>query len=113
MSILTWIQRVFRRSGARRPTSAKQHLHNKLGNTIGERKHEMFVQLRTGATPETAVNRFLVDIRRDLLEIVDTENRNNAQRASGERRVIRPGATPDVHTIEESGERIKPGFPLS
>lgn len=38
---------------------------------------------------------------------------NEEARRSGERHVLRPGATPDVRTIDDSGERVRPGRPLA
>jgi hypothetical protein len=54
---------------------SSQHLHNKIGNRIGECKRRLFDALRLGADLELAISNFLADLTRELAEIVKGEHR--------------------------------------
>lgn len=48
----------------------EQHLHNKIGNQIGEAKRRLFDRLKNGADLETAIAQFVGELRLALAEIV-------------------------------------------
>lgn len=50
-----------------------QHLHNKIGNVVGECKKRLFQSLKVGADVELAISNFLTDLKRELSEIVKGE----------------------------------------
>lgn len=41
----------------------EQHLHNRIGNAVGECKKRLFVRLKQGVTLEKAIEDFLAEIR--------------------------------------------------
>ena len=47
-----------------------QHLHNKIGNAIGECKRRLFDRIRNGADIETAFAQFVGELRLALDEMV-------------------------------------------
>ena len=47
-----------------------QHLHNKIGNAIGEAKRRMFQKLKDGSELERSVADFLRELEIALREIV-------------------------------------------
>lgn len=51
-----------------------QHLHNKLGNVIGEEKREMFDRLKAGIAVEVAVSQFVFYVAHALADVVENLN---------------------------------------
>lgn len=50
-----------------------QHLHNRIGNLIGEHKRTLFNRLSQGADLASACEAFLVDVSRDVRALVRKE----------------------------------------
>jgi hypothetical protein len=48
-----------------------QHLHNRLGNLIGEAKRRMFDRLKAGQSVADAIDQFLDEIRSALENLKD------------------------------------------
>lgn len=55
---------------------SNQHLHNAIGNIVGEAKKRMFDALSLGAELELAISNFIADLTRELAEIVKGEPRS-------------------------------------
>lgn len=53
---------------------SEQHLHNKLGNVIGEEKREMFDRLKAGIAVEVAVSQFVFYVAHALADVVENLN---------------------------------------
>lgn len=49
---------------------SQQHLHNKIGNVIGEAKKRMYERLKGGAELRTAISEFVRELQQALAEIV-------------------------------------------
>lgn len=49
----------------------QQHLHNKIGNVIGEEKHELFERLKAGIAVEVAVSQFVFYVAHALADVVE------------------------------------------
>lgn len=51
-----------------------QHLHNKIGNVIGEEKRELFDRLKAGIAVEVAVSQFVFYVAHALADVVENLN---------------------------------------
>lgn len=51
-----------------------QHLHNKLGNVIGEEKRQLFDRLKAGIAVEVAVSQFVFYVAHALADVVENLN---------------------------------------
>lgn len=51
-----------------------QHLHNKIGNVIGEEKRELFDRLKAGIAVEVAVSQFVFYVAHALADVVENVN---------------------------------------
>lgn len=49
----------------------KQHLHNRIGNAVGEAKARMFRRLKANLDLRSAIALFTNELQRELAEIVD------------------------------------------
>lgn len=53
---------------------SNQHLHNKIGNVIGEEKRELFDRLRAGISVEVAISQFVFYVAHALADVVENLN---------------------------------------
>jgi hypothetical protein len=58
---------------------SNQHLHNKIGNVIGECKRQLFNRLKAGADIETALAQFFCELNLRLDRIVANPDSQRSQ----------------------------------
>lgn len=72
--LFRFLRFIKRRREPRPPSTTKgQHLHNKIGNAIGECKKQLYDQLKAGENLALACDKFLNDVTRELRAIVARE----------------------------------------
>lgn len=50
---------------------SSQHLHNAIGNVIGEEKRQLFDRLKAGVSPDVAISQFVFYVAHALADVVE------------------------------------------